>query len=59
MADFSQALIWLEQGKNVRLSSWRSIYIYLDVDIIRYADNEWYSPSYGSLKSNDWEIYNG
>lgn len=55
MADFTQALQWLKEGKKVRLSNWSNPrFIWLDVDIIRYHDNDWYTPSYGSLISNEW-----
>jgi hypothetical protein len=58
--DFKQAIIWLKEGKKVRMASWTNpnSYIYLGKEGIIYCHNQ--TKAYFFLDafiSEDWEIY--
>ncbi len=57
MANFEQALKWMEEGKKVRRKKWKHLKsIFLDYDTIRHEDMEVYCPSYESFKDDEWEL---
>ena len=58
MADFKQALDWLNEGKRVRLPHWhKEEYIYKNLSYIFNENNQMSICSLHAVLHKDWEVY--
>lgn len=56
MADIKQALIWMQEGKVVKLPHWDKLTLHLNGNYLCAQDGELCYLSFDTLNSNEWEI---
>jgi len=56
VADIKQALLWMQEGKIVRLPQWNKLTLHLNGNYLCAQDGELCYLSFDTLNSNEWEI---
>ena len=59
MADFNQAVKWLEEGKRINRRSWGGADIYVETffQLIGYRDKRVFCIDMDDIRANDWELF--
>ena len=60
MADFNQAIKWLEEGKRIKRANWRidgEVHLILNEGIVFDCYKKLYRFDYDDIKTLDWKIY--